>query len=87
MLWPTSKVRKKRAFSTVYKINSLSRVGFYKEQVPTVPDSEEAELVMTVHITGISDIELYWIAKTEQEAEHLLEFGRTLVALLVDSSD
>ena len=72
---------------TVYKITSLSRVGFYKEQVPTVPDSEEAELVMTVHITGISDLELYWIAKTEQEAEHLLEFGRTLVDLLVDSSD
>ena len=74
-------------FFTVYRINSLSRVGFYKEQVPTVPDSEEAELVMTVHITGISDLELYWIAKTEREAEYLLEFGRTLVALLVDSSD
>ena len=73
-------------FLTVYRISSLSRVGFYKEQVPTVPDSDDAELVVTVHITGISDLELYWIAKTEPEAEHLLEFGRALVAQLGDSN-
>ena len=70
-----------------YNINSLTRVGFYREQVPTVPDSEEAELVVTVHITGISDLELYWIAKTEREAEYLLDFGSNLMALLASSSD
>ena len=70
----------------VYRINSLSRVGFYREQVPTVPDSGEAELVMTVHVTGISDLELYWIAKTEPEAEHLLDFGGALVAQLGDNN-
>ena len=70
----------------VYRVNSLSRVGFYREQVPTVPDSGEAELVLTVHITGISDLELYWMAKTEPEAEHLLNFGGALVAQLGNSN-
>ena len=73
-------------FFTVYRINSLSRVGFYKEQVPTVPDSDGAELVIVANTPG-DHLEFYWIAKTEQEAEYLLEFGRSLLALIGGKSD
>ena len=70
----------------VCRISALSDIGFYKEQVPTVPDSDGAELVIVANTPG-DHLEFYWIAKTEQEAEYLLEFGRSLLALIGGKSD
>lgn len=70
----------------VCRISALSDVGFYKDQVPTVPDSDGAELVIVAN-TPADHLDFYWIAKTEQEAEYLLDFGRSLVALIGGSSD
>ena len=69
-----------------HRISALSDVELYKERVPTIPDSDGAELVIVVNTMSSTAFGLYWVAKTEQESEYLLEFGRALVALLGGSS-
>ena len=67
----------------VHRISAFSGIDFYEEQVPTVPGSDEAELVIVANAAGSDTLGLHWIATTEEEAKHLLGFGRDLVALLV----
>ena len=71
----------------VHRISAFSGIDFYQEEVPTVPESGEAELVVVTNIAGSDVLGPYWIATTEEEAKHLLEFGRSLVTLLTGRRD
>ena len=71
----------------VHRVNAFSGIDFYEEHVPTVPGSEEAELVVVTSIAGADELGPYWMATTEEEAGHLLEFGRALVTILAGNRD
>ena len=76
-----------QGYVAVHRISAFSGVDFYEEQVPTVPGSEDAELVVVTDIAGNDELGPYWVATTPEEAGHLLQFGRSLVALLAGSED
>lgn len=71
----------------VHRIGAFSGIDFYEEQVPTVPGSEEAELLVVTNVAGRDELGLYWMATSEEEAGHLLEFARSLVTLLVGNGE
>ena len=70
-----------QGFVSVYTIDAISGVSFYEDSVPTVPDSENAELVMVANSKHSSEILVYWMAYTEEDAQHLAEFGKALITL------
>ena len=70
----------------VHRISAFSGIDFYKEQVPTVPGSDEAELVIVANAAGSDTLGLHWMANTDEEAKHLLEFGRSLMTSLAGSA-
>ena len=71
---------------SVYRIDAISGVSFYEDPVPTVPDSDEAELVVTVSSTHGNEDLVYWMAYTEEDAQHLAEFGKALVSMFPDAT-
>ncbi len=71
-----------RGHISVYRIDAISSFSFYEDPVPTVPDSENAELVVTANSMQGSELLVYWIAYDEDDASALLNFGSALVKLL-----
>ena len=63
----------------VIPISHLSDIVFHKGPIATLPDSVGAELVVIADITGIEGAGYHWMAKTEQEQEYLIQFGKALV--------
>ncbi len=76
-----------RGHVSVYKIDAVSSVSFYEDPVPTVPDSENADLVVTANSMQGNEILAYWMAYDEGDAAELAEFGRTLIALFSNTGD
>ena len=71
-------------YVAVHRISAFSGIDFYEEQVPTVPGSDDAELVVVTNTVGSDTLGLHWIATDEEESEYLLRFGRALVTSLAD---
>ena len=71
-----------RGHISVYRIDAISSVSFYEDPVPTVPDSDNAELVVTANSMQGNELLVYWMAHDEDDASALLTFGSTLVKLL-----
>ena len=60
-------------------IEKISSVGIHMGQLPGLPNSQNASLVVVVQRVGESDVALYWTARADDDEERLLEFARVLV--------
>lgn len=73
-----------QGFISVYRIDAISGVSFYEDSVPSVPDSDEAELVVVANSAHSNELLLYWMAHNQEDAKRLAEFGRALASLFPD---
>ena len=64
---------------TLERLDSITSVSIHAGSLPGLPESRGASLVVIADGVGETDIGLHWIAKTEEEEEHLLKFAQFLV--------
>lgn len=65
---------------TFHPLESVSGIEIHAEPLRGLDASRGALLVVLAYRVGEEDIGLHWVAKTEQEKEHLLKFARVLVS-------
>lgn len=65
---------------TVESLASVTRVSIHAESLPGLQISQGASLVLIADSIGQSDIGFHWVAKTEDEEEHLIQFAKSLVS-------
>lgn len=63
----------------VIAMKSIAEVHFRTGAMETLPDSEEAQLVLVLSMVGATDTGPYWVAETDAEREHLTRFGKALM--------
>ena len=64
---------------TFHPLESVSGVEIHAEPLRGLDSSRDALLVVLANQVGEEDIGLHWVAKTEEDEEHLLAFAKTLV--------
>ena len=64
---------------TLSPLDSITTVSIHAGPLPGLPGSRGASLVVIADGVGETDIGLHWIAKTEEEEDHLLNFAQFLV--------
>ena len=64
---------------TIRSLDSIAGLSIHTEALPGLPDSQGASLVVDTELAGESDYGPHWVAKTEEEEEHLLRFAKVLV--------
>ena len=69
-------------YISVTAIESIAKVHFRAGPVPTLPDSEDAQLTIILSITGATGSGPYWIAETDVEYKHLMRFGAALMSAI-----
>ena len=69
-------------YISVTTIESIAKVHFRAGPVPTLPDSEDAQLTIILSITGATGSGPYWIAETDDECKHLTRFGAALMGAI-----
>lgn len=69
-------------YISVTTIESIGKVHFRTGPVPTLPDSEDAQLTIILSITGATGSGPYWIAETDAECKHLKRFGAALMGAI-----
>ncbi len=66
-------------YLTFNSLESISGIEIHLEPLRGLDSSREASLIVIANRVGEEDIGLNWVAKTEEEEEHLLQFARVLV--------
>ena len=64
---------------TYRSLEFVSGVSIYAGPLRGLDSSRGASLVVVTRKVGEEGIGLHWIAKTEEEEEHLLQFAQTLL--------
>ena len=52
--------------------------------ISTIEDTFNAKLVVWIELLGSERIGRYWVAETDDEYKHLVNFGRALVEATTD---
>ena len=63
----------------IESLETVSSVIFHVGSLPGLRNSQNASLVVIADQVGETGVGLHWVAKTEEEEEHLVQFGRSLV--------
>ena len=61
------------------KSDSITSVSIHAGTLPGLSSSQGASLVVLAHRADESGVGLHWVAKTEEEVDHLLNFAQALV--------
>ena len=69
-------------YVSVTTIESIAKVHFRAGPVPTLPDSEDAQLTIILSIAGATGSGPYWIAETDAEYKRLTRFGAALMSAI-----
>ena len=69
-------------YISVTTIESIAKVHFRAGSVPTIPNSEDAQLTIILSIAGATGSGPYWIAETDAEYQHLTRFGAALMSAI-----
>ena len=69
-------------YVSVTTIESIAKVHFRAGPVPTLPDSQDAQLTIILSITGATGSGPYWIAETDAEYKRLTRFGAALMSAI-----
>ncbi len=64
---------------SVHPLKSLSRVSLRNGPLQNLSHSQGASLVVIANQIGDEHVGPYWVAKTDDEEEHLLKFAQALV--------
>ena len=65
--------------TNIYPLRSVSEVIFHRGSLPSLRRSPGASLMVLLRLVGRDGSGPYWVAKTPEEEELLVGFGRTLV--------
>ena len=60
-------------------LKSIEAIQFHKGRLSTIRESENAKLILIASILGDSSLGKYWIAKTDDEYDHLVQFGKAMI--------
>ena len=60
-------------------LDSISRVSIHAGSLPGLPSSNGASLVVLSRRLAETNVGLHWVAKSDDEEEHLLRFAKCLV--------
>ncbi len=63
-------------------LKSFSEVSIHRGPLTNLESSRDSSLVVLANRVGEEDVGLHWVAKTEEEEEHLLEFARLLIQVV-----
>ena len=69
-------------YISVTTIESIAKVHFRAGPVPTLPNSEDAQLTIILSIVGATGSGPYWIAETDAEYKRLTRFGAALMSAI-----
>ncbi len=69
---------------SVTSLRSISSVEFHMGGISTIEDTFNAKLVVWIELLGSERIGRYWVAETDEEYKHLVNFGRALVEATTD---
>ena len=61
------------------RLDSITSVSIHAGSLPGLSSSQGASLVVLAHRSDESGVGLHWVAKTEEEEKHLLDFAQSLV--------
>lgn len=64
---------------SVYTLDSLIGVSVHAGALPGLPNTQDAILIVMVGQSSAPDAGLYWMAKTAEARERLIEFADALV--------
>ena len=70
---------------SVQRLSAISGVEFYWGPVEDIPESEEAKLVVLAYVAGSEVVDLHWIAYTDDDRHHLMDFGKALIDSIKES--
>ena len=68
-----------------FPLSSVNDIVFHYGPLPSFSRARGASLVMLVDLTGQGESGPYWAARTLDEKEQLIEFGRSLVQYISHS--
>ena len=60
-------------------LNSIAKISLYTDSLPGLQISRGASLVVIADTIGDSEVGFQWVAKTEDEDRHLVQFAQTLI--------
>ena len=63
----------------VQPLRSFSDITIHKGPLRNLESSRDASLVVLANRVGEVDVGLHWVAKTEEDEDHLLEFAKFLI--------
>ena len=69
-------------YISVTTVESIAKVHFRAGPVPTLPNSEDAQLTIILSLAGATGSGPYWIAETDAEYQHLKRFGAALMGAI-----
>ena len=63
-------------------LDSISGVSIHAGSLPGLPSSNGASLVILSRRPAETNVGLHWVAKSDEEEEHLLSFAKCLVQVI-----
>ena len=63
----------------VTPLRSIEAIEFHNGRISTIRESSDAKLILIASILGDSTMGKYWIANTDDEYDHLVQFGKALM--------
>ena len=73
---------KKSGGLTMASLDSISGVSIHAGSLPGLPSSNGASLVVLSRRPAETNVGLHWVAKSDEEEEHLLSFAKCLVQVI-----
>ena len=72
-------VNSDRGGFVITPLKSIEAIEFHRGPITTIRESSNARLILIASILGDSTMGKYWIARTDDEFGHLVQFGKSLI--------
>ena len=66
-------------------LKSIQSVMFHNGPLQTLQESSRAKLLLIARILGDASIGRYWVADTDDQYDHLVQFGKALMKAAVEA--
>ena len=60
-------------------LKSIEAIQFHEGRLSTIRESSNAKLILIASVLGDSSLGKYWIAETDDEYDHLVQFGKAMI--------